>query len=454
MRCSVRILRSTGLCLALLLGPVIAQDDAPGDDEAPLEAGQVPVETETAPAAETETAPPNWLETRITIEELLEAGDIEAAEALREQLITLATEEFGAGSIELAEAYLLLAQVYRSGQNYLAAEESIVSAIDIYTAEDGPLSATLIDPYLELGDNYDEAGDYASAISAYGEARTIGRRIYGLLNQDQLVIIDQMAAAAEKLGEVEEARELQLEALTLIERTSDEFSLESIDARYKYATWLREHQRYEEERRFYYLIQRIIGRYYDDDPLMYARMMRERAASFRHEDNNDATGIGGLRESLEMLGELPEPPTLLMAEILLEIGDWTVEFSRTGVTGTEYVQAWEMLGRVQDGNRLRREWFDELTVLEMGAISMRGLSTDPDDPLGFVEIRFTVDQNGRARDIEVVDSRPPGLKDDAIVRLYREARFRPRVEDGQLVSVRRGRRNEFRYLPVGAADAG
>ena len=93
-----------------------------------------------------------------------------------------------------------------------------------------------------------------------------------------------------------------------------------------------------------------------------------------------------------------------------------------------------------------------MTVVEMTPVSRRGLSPEPDAPLGFVEIRFTVDRAGRARDIEITDSYPQGLKDSAFLRQYREGRFRPRVENGELVEVRRARRNEFRYDPEAVED--
>lgn len=413
-----------------------------GDDEIP------------GAAADAESRlPVNAFETGILIEDLMERGDFEAALALADRLLEQATREFGAESTQLAEAHLLIARVHNLSGDYTAAETSILAAIDVFENQAGPLSAVLIDPFLELGDNYGDAGDYQGAISAYSEARTIGRRNYGLLNEQQLRIIDQMTDAAVRLGQLEEARNLQLEALTLVERNFEENSLEAIEARFKFAAWLRELRQYDDARRLYFEIQRIVSRDYEEDPLLTVRVLRERAQSFREEDNGDSLGVSGLRDALEILQSMPVPPPQLMAQVYLDIGDWTVEFSRTGAVPIEYIDAWRWLGNVENGDEIRRAWFDELVEVEKGPVSRRGLSSDPSDPVGFVEIFFTVDQTGRTRDLEVTDSFPPGFKDAAFLRQYRDARFRPRVENGQIVPVRRGQRSQFNYDPAAAEAA-
>jgi tetratricopeptide (TPR) repeat protein len=416
--------------------------------------GVPPPVADRVPAAADTALPENAFETRIVMESRLEAGDFAGALALAERLLDLATRESGAESQQVAEAHLLIGRIQRASGDYTGAETSILAAIDVYENSAGPVSTALIDPFLDLGDNYDEAGDYQGAISSYSEARTIGRRNYGLLNEQQIGIIDKMSEAAMQLGQLDEARNLQIEALTLAERNYGESSIEAIEARFKLAAWLRRQRLYDDERRLYFEIQRIVSREHGNDPVLIARTLRQRAESFREQDNGDALGLSGLRDAIELLEAMPEPPTLLLAELYLDAGDWSVEFSRAGASGSDYIEAWRLLGSVENGEALRREWFDELTVVEIGPVSRRGLSADPDAPAGYVEIRFTVDPNGRTRDVEVTDSYPPGFKDAVFLRQYRDARFRPRVENGQLVPTRRARRNEFNYDPAVAAEAG
>ena len=416
----------------------------PGDDAATTDSG----DPAAAAARAAAPLPANWLETSVAIDEYAEAGDLDAALALRERLLELAAEQFGAESSGVAEAHLKIADLHRQNGEFQRAGEEILLAIDVFMDVSGPLSAELIKPFLELGETYVEAGDFRSGISAYSEARTIGRRNFGLLNADQLEIIDAMTDAAERLGQPTEAQQLQLEALTLVERNFSEYSLEAIEARYKYAEWLRRHGLLDDERRIYYQIERAIRDEYENDPLMRIRLLRERARSFRFVDRGDGNGVGlgALNDALEILDEMPDPPPLLHAEVLVDIGDWQVEFARTRPIGDEYLRAWALLGEIEGGEELRREWFDGLVQIEMAALSRRDLTTDPDAPEGHVIVYFTVDPAGRTQEIVITDSEPPGFKDGAVQRLIREARFRPRIVDGELVPARRAYRFEFRYI--------
>lgn len=416
-------------------------------EELPLESGDEAVTTD-ADGVEPEPLPISWFETRIVIEERAEAGDIEGALALGDRLIDLATAEFGAGSREVAEAHLLIADVHRQQEKFTLAEVEIIRAVDIYRALVGPMSPELIEPYLELADNYSEAGDFTSALSAYGEARTIGRRNYGLLNEDQIAIIDDMSAAAEQLGQLEEAAQLQLEALVIVERNHSEASIEAIEAKYRYAAWLREHGQYEDALHIYYQIESVISDHFADDPLMKVRLLRERSRSMQVSAGDVGVGMprSSLADALEILEAMPEPPPLLLAEVLVEMGDWQVRYARTRVPSSYYIRAWTLLGQVENGDELRRQWFDELVPIEMPRISQRGLTDDPDAPAGHVIVFFTVDVSGHTQDIEITDSEPPGLKDSSVLQVIRVARFRPRVVNGEIVAVRRGYRFPFRYV--------
>jgi TonB family protein len=435
---------ASSLLLAALIAPGqdAAGQSAAGGQAADEPAGAAPLSSSDAGSAG------NWLETRVAVEELRDAGDFDAALALEARLIELVMAQFGADSRAMADAYRLLASVHRERGDFEEAEEQLLMAIEIYEHAAGPVAPDLIDPYVELGGTYYDAGDYAGAISAYGEARTIGRRNFGLLNEEQLPIVDLMTDAADRLGDIEEAKNLQEDALTLIERVHGESSLEAIDAQYKYAHWLRSKGLYEEELRLYYDVQRIIDDEYDDDPLMLVRNFRERAMSYRAAHNANPLGLSGLGDALDLLESMPEPPTLLLAEVLVERGDWFVQFDRASNEVSEYLRAWQLLGQLDNGSELRKEWFDSLHVVELPGLSQRGLSNNPADPEGHVVVYFTVDTTGRTRDVEITESEPPGLKDGAVNRLMRLARFRPKVSNGVFAPARRAYRWEFRYLAV------
>jgi TonB family protein len=101
--------------------------------------------------------------------------------------------------------------------------------------------------------------------------------------------------------------------------------------------------------------------------------------------------------------------------------------------GAEYRQAWQLLGRVPSGEKLREQWFTGPTYVLREPISLRGLSQEPNAPTGHVLVRFDLDKAGHSTNAAIVESDPPGLKDEAVLRHIRRSRFRPQMANGELV---------------------
>ncbi len=64
---------------------------------------------------------------------------------------------------------------------------------------------------------------------------------------------------------------------------------------------------------------------------------------------------------------------------------------------------------------------------------------------GYVVVEFTVTETGAVRDPKIVEARPPGVFDRAVLRAVRHWRFQPkRGKDGKPMAVRARQRLEFR----------
>jgi len=121
--------------------------------------------------------------------------------------------------------------------------------------------------------------------------------------------------------------------------------------------------------------------------------------------------------------------------VLRDLGDWAVAFNKVGYDGTEYRRAWELLGEVANGEQLRGEWFTGPTYVLREPISLRGLSEEQDAPRGHVLVSFDLDRTGQSGNVAVVESEPPGLKDEAVLRHIRRSRFRPQLAGGELINA-------------------
>jgi len=409
---------------------------SPGGAQAPPDTQPEDGAAEVAPAPEESARVVTRFEAEIEMQRLADEERYAEAVEIGEQLIPLTEAEFGPNSRETAAAYAALANVERSLGEHQAAEESYLRALAIYRDLEGSFAGVLIEPLLGLGDNYHDDGQYVNAVSAYNEARTVSRRVDGLLNEGQIVMLDRMTKSFERLDQLAEAQTQQLEALNLVARNHDIASTEYLESLYKYGYWLRGSHRYNEEREQYFRAERIIQDAYGDESALLVRPLRERAISFRVQGNAASQGISGLRDALAILEAQEAPDPLLMGQVLRDIGDWEVAFGRVTTDGANYRQSWRALANVPNGEQLRREWYEGIEFVFSAPLSRRGLSNDPQAPRGRVLVRFDIDQYGRSDNVTVIASEPPGLKDEAVARHIRQSRFRPNIMNGELVATR------------------
>jgi tetratricopeptide (TPR) repeat protein len=360
--------------------------------------------------------------------------------------------EVGRNTLRTAEAYFDLAEAKRAAGEHDEAATSYLAAIDIYRAVDGAFTPLAIGPLTSLGDNYHEAGDYLSAVSAYGEARTISRRAYGLMNERQVVFLDRLSRSLLELNQTIEADEQQTESLRIVERNHPPESDEALAALYKYAGWLRDRGFFQTEREQYLRALRTVREHYGKEDVRQVAPLVGLANSLRNQRLPDGLGIGSLQEALRLLQAAPEQDQVAIAAVMRDIGDWFVAFNRVGYDGAEYRQAWELLGNAPNGEQLRQEWFTGPTYVLREPISLRGLSEEPNAPQGHVLVSFDLGISGESANVAVVESTPAGLKDEAMLRHIRRSRFRPQMANGELVPVQGlALQFNFRYMPDAVA---
>jgi TonB family protein len=453
LRCWGRSRIAAGVSLCLLLSwpaPQGRADEAPlPTDAAPPPAGVAASETTSdGDNAPTAAPAPARFETQISFDSLIEQKLYAAAAPEGERLVDLTAAEFGDKSIEVAKVLTELGDVQRRLEEHDAAEKSFMRAIDIVRASDGLFSPQLIDPMVGLGTNYEDSGDYLNALSVFNEARAINRRAYGILNAKQVPIIDLMSETLYKMDRGDEANDLQLDALQLAERTYGVDSIELLDALYKYGTWLRSVNDLVDERQQYLRAIDIIRNQRGDDSPLLVKPLREIGNSLRAQRIEDGHGEASLRHALDILEAQPERDPLAIATVLRDLGDWQTAFTRVGTDGDEYRQAWNLLGEVDNGDALRREWFDSTQYVLYEPMSLRDLSTKPEAVPGHVLVKFDLDEAGRPENVEVMESDPPGFKDDAAVRALKRSRFRPHMASGEFIPAHNLALNfTYRYLP-------
>jgi TonB family protein len=432
--------------LAWLVGGVFAsgafsQTGAGATEPAP----QPPAATDAAGAAPAQDA---------GAADLIPAEQVDPV-AAGERLLKSNIAQYGDRSLQVAEAYLDLANAQREAKDFDKAAENYLAAVEAYRAVDGPFTPLAIGPLTSLGDNYHEAKDDTNAVASYSEARTVSRRAYGLHNTQQIELLDRMSRSLLDLNQLTEAEAQQVEALRLVQRAHPPGSDEVLEAIYKYAGWLGDRLYYQLERDQYARALRVIRQVYGDDDVRQVKPLLGIGNTYREERNPASMGISALEDALKLLQAQPERDPVAMAMALRDMGDWAVAFGKTGYSGTEYQQAWQLLGSAPNGDELRRQWFTGANYVLYEPISSRGLSTAPDALSGHVTVTFDIDKAGNTENVMLVESDPPGLKDEAVLRHIRRSRFRPVLENGAVVVGKSlGIQVNFRYLAESAAGEG
>ncbi len=412
-----------------------AQTESPALPSAPDSTGVTEAPVPASPAT-SDAAPP-------------EGDDV----ARNQERVDSTTQEFGKNSLQTAEAYSDLAEAQRRAGKHEEAAQSYVAAIDIYRAIDGPFTALAIPPLTSLGDNYREAHDNANAVAAYGEARTVGRRVYGLLNEAQLPLLDRLSETLLDLNRPADAEAQQVEALRLIQRAYPPESDQVLKAMYKYAAWLGDRGLQQLERDQYDAAIRIITDHYGDKDLRLVEPLLAIGNSFRRQRLPDNKGINSLQDALALLVAQPDRDSLEIATALRDLGDWQIAFNRGRYNGAEYKRAWQLLGDVENGEALRREWFMGPVFVMREPIDVRMLSEDPEAPRGYIVVHFDVNQLGETSNVSITEADPPGLMDDPALRQVRRSLFRPQMADGELVDgAGLGLRLTFQYTKDAPAD--
>jgi TonB family protein len=410
----------------------VAQAQAGNSAQTPTDAAQ-PAPTQNATPPETSDSqdaagPP----TTSTLDQT--PRDPKEIVAEQQKLVTRAEEQFGKRSRQAAEAYMDLAEAQRRAGDHAAAEKTYLAAIEVYHALDGPFTPLAIEPLTALGDNYRENNDYMRAVTAYTEARDVDRRVYGLLSEDQIPLLDRITDVMLELNKPADAEEAQLDALRIVERSHPPESDEALAALYKYAGWLREQGRFQEERDQYMRALRTVHDHYGKDDAHEVPALLGIGNSFRVQRIPEPQGAGSLHDALQILTMHGSNDKLALAETLRDIGDWEVAFSKVEYDGSEYRRSWQYLGEMADGDKYRKQWYSGPNYVLREPVSLAGLSQEPSAPAGHVIVKFDLDKTGHASNISIVESDPPGFKDEAVIRHIRRSRFRPQMVDGVAVA--------------------
>ena len=314
---------------------------------------------------------------------------------------------------------------------YEEAQASYLEGISRLTAELGEFSPALIEPYSELARIYILNDQPLEAITVLEQARLVAQRNYGLFGLEQIALLDELGSALLFMGDTVEAQNLQRERMNVAVRRFGEDDPRTIPFRNHLANYYdqsRMRLRARDEYETILDIQR--DAFGDDDGRLLIPLSRMAAIDILLGDSSSAR-----RRIQQILESSTNATPVQRANALAVLGDWELVRGRTEAAHDYYRQAFESLrpeelsaaGDVFGTPRLIN------FVPPPSPVDLRG-DRGP-YAWGFIELLFSVSADGQAAGIVVTETIPVDYLERRYARQLAEARFRPRLVDGEPVAT-------------------
>jgi len=440
-----------------MAAPAAADDDADAMPEAG-DAESLPIT-----AAEPEDEPPGLhgeLDRAFqTYRRLYGSGRYASAIEAGKRVVVLSIEVNGRDNLQTARALTNLAIAQQQNGEYEAAVQNYEAAVDIVERVESRLSKHLVNPLRGLGNTYLDAGRPDEAILVYDRAVHLTHVNSGPQNLDQVGLLDALAESFVRLQDLEEASEIQDLSYQLYARRFGEDSAEILPALQRRARWLHRLGLFGRERDVWNQAIDVVEAEYGEDDLRLIEPLNGLARTYLYDVEQAVTNRGewALRRALEIAEDHPESTPSLVADSLLDTGNYHTLRGEAQKARRAYRRAWELLSENESLAALRDQRFDRPVLIRQArAPAYVDEETNPvvnpvyrgrEFDQGVVVADYTVNARGRTEDIDVIESEPPGLMDAEVKRAVRRLVYRPRYVDGEPVSTPgQTLRHRFSYI--------
>lgn len=275
--------------------------------------------------------------------------------------------------IELPIAYSNLGATQYQLADYLAAEVSYKKSLELLESSHGISSRRLIIPLAGLGTVYAALDQHSMAVVLLDRALAVSRRSEGLFNLAQLPLIAQVADSRYALGDYGGVERDHFYALRIAEQKYGYNDPRTLPAAMRLAAFYESLKEFVAARGLYLRARDIsmkesggfnplaikslvaIGRTHrlqytmepeslDDDTPVRDPITGDPVARVYRESRvpppaADRAGLKSIEQALTLLRAAPDPPPLLLAETLMELGDWFQATSRANTATPYYAEA-------------------------------------------------------------------------------------------------------------------
>ncbi|MDJ0793215.1 MAG: tetratricopeptide repeat protein [Woeseiaceae bacterium] len=426
--------------------PAFAQNSQDDEPPAPLEQ-TVPVAEEEAPAP---GAPLPLTEEQIlrefdNFQRFLADKNYDEADVSAKRVVEMAIRFYGPQTQETAKALNNLAIVQHQNRQYDAAIQNFSSAIEILEILEDRLNDSLVNPLKGLGAAQLSQGRPDLASRSFQRATHITHVNEGPHNIEQVEILESLAEATVRMGELEEARDVLDRIHMLNVRHFKDDALGLLPSLMRRGEWQHRAGYYNDERATYRrairIIETTVGK---NDPRLITPLVKLGESYYFYDAysggagvTSGATGEAHFKRAVRIAEGSKELPWLELANTRLALADYYVFMEAHNRARKIYLQVWNSLSGDEDRREMRRDLLEgPITLREEALPTYAGgpssAAGGPDGLLtGTIRVDYTVSTRGRVRNIRTVAS--PEEFTDMQRMVHREVRrrmFRPMLVDG------------------------
>ncbi|MSQ91857.1 MAG: tetratricopeptide repeat protein [Gammaproteobacteria bacterium] len=370
---------------------------------------------------------------------------------------------------ELPVAYNNLGATQYQLSDYQAAEASYGKSLALLEESQGISSRRMIAPLAGLGAVYAATDQHALAVQQYDRALAVSRRSEGLFNLAQLPLIKKVAASYFALSDYGGVERNYLYALRIAEQNYGYDDPRTIPATMELAVFYESLKQFVSARGLYLHVRDIsmkesggfnplvirsliaIGRTHrlqytmQPESLEYQRLPTDQIpgqivgkvySDSRVPEATERAGLKSILQALELLRAVADPPRPLLAEALVELGDWYQATSRANTATPFYAEASNIFAADMDSGKGNPLLVPRMVFYRPPLASTR--STD--NVTGTVVVRetlfsFVVSETGDTQDLTVVTTDMSEGQLAQSRRAVERAVYSPRFEDGKPVAT-------------------
>jgi tetratricopeptide (TPR) repeat protein len=405
----------------------------------------------------------------------IDERDWDAAAAAAEKLVAAAREKAKEKPLGLAEALSLLGDAQLGKKDYAAAEATYSEALKLVEQHAGTMSSNLLAPLSGLGYTLARTGQHDKAVPYLDRALIISHRSYGLFDLGQQPLLRQLAASLTHVSRQPEAERHMLYLQRVGERAYGRRDPRLVPTLLIVGDWYALVGDFMRARVTYRGALDIVERKLGPNDLAIVEPLRHLAESYTQEirystlglptgrgsvptdadgtSNEfkslnpryiDSDGEKALERALKILATHPDASPGVVAETLVQTGDWFQIKAQSEKALTFYRRAAALATSADDPKSADAQTPSAPALLSFPvrvyyptpilATRNAQLPADQVDER-YVQVEFTVTNAGDVANAKVIDQNGTARQASEFLQAIRASRYRPKFVNGEPVAT-------------------